>query len=165
MRTAAAILVLGASACVEAPDTTVVDRGRGCAYAWPSFWDERSTDSELNDPDVLPRPPYDYAKRAFAAEQPVLVWVGTSASACATDLQGSCAIDLRGDTLVFTSRLSWNEPDRPCLTREAPPMVYALCKSPVLGAGTYQVQLGEAHAAFTVPDDPSLDPCFDADRD
>lgn len=54
---------------------------------------------------------------------------------------------------------------RASLTREAPPMVYALCRSPVLGAGTYKVQFGETHAAFAVPDDSSLDPCFDTDRD
>ena len=159
------IMLLGLAACVEEPDTTVVNRGRGCAYAWPSFLDERTSNAELNDPDVLPGPPYDYAMRAFAPEEPVLVWVGTSASGCATDPEGSCTVDLRGDTLVFTSRLSWNEPEEPCLTREAPPMVYALCRSPVLGAGTYKVQFGETHAAFAVPDDSSLDPCFDTDRD
>lgn len=149
-------MLLVVAACTDEPDTTVTNRGRGCAYAWPPTWDVNTEPS--NDPQVRPEVPTGYDVRAFATNEPALLWVRTTASACATDVRASCSVEQRGNELVFTSHASWNEHD--CKIREAPPVVTALCKSPALEAGTYSVRFGERGATFAVPDDASLDPCF-----
>lgn len=155
-------LLLGLAACVDASDTTVVNRGRGCAYAWPPTWDVNTEVS--NDPQFYPQAPNptEYDVRAFAPNEPALIWVRTTASPCATGLRATCSLEQRGNELVFTSRASWNEAEHECVIREAPPSVTALCKSSPLDVGTYTVRFGEAQASFSVPEEGSLDPCFEA---
>lgn len=153
------LVLVAVAACADEPDTTVVNRGHACAYAWPPRWD---VDAELsNDPQLAAQPPAGYDTRAFVAGTPALLWVRTTASPCATELRATCAVELHGNELVVRSSASWNEPEG-CAVREAAPSVYSRCKSPALEAGTYSVRLGSAQGAFAMPDDPSLNPCFDA---
>jgi hypothetical protein len=143
-----AVLVLVAmAACADEPDTSVVDRGQGCAYAT-----SRS------------QPAGAYDKWAFLAGEPVQIRMFTRASSpCVTELQASCHVHRRGNELVVTSRASWNEPVGECNTRRGPPAAESFCESPPLEAGTYVVRLGTAKGAFAIPNDPALIPCFYAD--
>lgn len=147
--------VLLLAACAEQPDTTVENVGRGCAYAWPPRVPQNA------DLTTWPYPPTpdSYNTRAFAVDQPALVWVVTRASPCATNLRAECTVTHQGSELIVSNTASWDEPKTQCLVREAPPSVFALCATMPLQHATYDVYFGAEHTSLAVPGNTDK-PCF-----
>lgn len=151
----AIVALLAVAACAEHPDTTVEDRGRVCAYAWPPFWPKDIDLAMQLDSPSAER----YDTRAFVANEPALILVSTAASPCAWNVHAECTVSHQGDELIVSNTASWDEPETDCVTREGLPIALALCKTRPLEPSTYDLYFGAEHTSFAVPGD-TVEPCF-----
>jgi hypothetical protein len=127
----------------EAPDVSGTDTGKLCVY-----------DSPPGAPNEL---------QNFRENAPVFFQItfDDCVSACIRDEVTECSIDWTGEGIFVHSSFSYNEPPKDEVCIDICETLDAVCESPGLKQGTYEVRHGHSTYELTIPSN-NVEPCLPA---